>query len=226
MVRPSSIRALLPVRRPAEFADAGTVPQGHGRCAVRHRQLLAGSRRARRRAAERDHHQAPIQRARPSAARGAPGGDSRARRQSVHRIPGARGRDQTQAGLRTPDPPQGRHVVGVSGAAVRHPARRRLLRHRFRGHVLHALMDRLRQGHARERAPVPVLGHLLPTFRAPEVLAGRGRGAASVPRVDLCRQLSLGHPSVGALGDIVYLLALSVVAVEIGRRRVTRLLAP
>ena len=46
------------------------------------------------------------------------------------------------------------------------------------------------------------------------------------PGVDLCRQLSLGHPSVGALGDIVYLLALSVVAVEIGRRRVTRLLAP
>jgi lipooligosaccharide transport system permease protein len=46
------------------------------------------------------------------------------------------------------------------------------------------------------------------------------------PGVDLCRQLSLGHPSVGALGDVVYLLALGLVALEIGRRRVTRLLAP
>jgi lipooligosaccharide transport system permease protein len=46
------------------------------------------------------------------------------------------------------------------------------------------------------------------------------------PGVDLCRQLSLGHPSAGAVGDLTYLLAVGVVALEIGRRRVTRLLAP
>jgi lipooligosaccharide transport system permease protein len=46
------------------------------------------------------------------------------------------------------------------------------------------------------------------------------------PGVDLCRQLSLGHPSAGAAGDIAYLLAVTAVALEIGRRRVTRLLAP
>jgi len=46
------------------------------------------------------------------------------------------------------------------------------------------------------------------------------------PGVDLCRQLCLGHPSAGAAGDVAYLLALSIVALEIGRRRVTRLLAP
>ncbi len=46
------------------------------------------------------------------------------------------------------------------------------------------------------------------------------------PGVDLCRQFSLGHPSVGALGDIAYLLALGLAALEIGRRRVTHLLAP
>ncbi|MGA3219767.1 MAG: ABC transporter permease [Acidimicrobiales bacterium] len=46
------------------------------------------------------------------------------------------------------------------------------------------------------------------------------------PGVDLCRQLCLGHPSVGAVGDVVYLLALSLVALEVGRRRVTHLLAP
>ena len=45
--------------------------------AVRHRQLLAGGRRAGRRAAERDHHPAAVQRARPPAARGPAGGDPR-----------------------------------------------------------------------------------------------------------------------------------------------------
>ena len=46
------------------------------------------------------------------------------------------------------------------------------------------------------------------------------------PGVDLCRQLCLGHPSLGAVGDVVYLFALSLVALEVGRRRVTHLLAP
>ena len=46
------------------------------------------------------------------------------------------------------------------------------------------------------------------------------------PGVDLCRQLCLGHLSASAAGDIAYLLAVTVLALEIGRRRVTRLLAP
>jgi lipooligosaccharide transport system permease protein len=46
------------------------------------------------------------------------------------------------------------------------------------------------------------------------------------PGVALCRQFSLGHPSVSALWDAAYLLAVVVVAGEVSRRRVTRLLTP
>jgi lipooligosaccharide transport system permease protein len=46
------------------------------------------------------------------------------------------------------------------------------------------------------------------------------------PGVALCRQLSLGQPSWGAVPDVAYLAALTAVAALVGRRRVTRLLTP
>ncbi len=46
------------------------------------------------------------------------------------------------------------------------------------------------------------------------------------PGVELCRELTLGQLSPSAAGDVAYLAALTLVAGLIGRRRVTRLLAP
>ena len=46
------------------------------------------------------------------------------------------------------------------------------------------------------------------------------------PGVALCRQLSLGHPSADAVGDVVYLAVLTVAAAMIARRRIARLLTP
>ena len=46
------------------------------------------------------------------------------------------------------------------------------------------------------------------------------------PGVALCRQFSLGHPSASAFGYIIYLGALALLAGEVSRRRVTKLLTP
>ena len=46
------------------------------------------------------------------------------------------------------------------------------------------------------------------------------------PGVALCRQFSLGHPSASAFGYIIYLSVLALLAGEVSRRRVTKLLTP
>ncbi|HTW06584.1 MAG TPA: ABC transporter permease, partial [Acidimicrobiales bacterium] len=46
------------------------------------------------------------------------------------------------------------------------------------------------------------------------------------PGVALCRELSLGQLSPGAIGQVAYLVAMTAVAVAVGQRRVTRLLTP
>jgi ATP-dependent DNA helicase DinG len=89
--------------------DAGRVPPTARRRPLRNRQLLARCGRARRGTPQRHHHQAALQRARPSPSRGAPRRHPRARRHPLPRLPAPRSHHQAEARLRPPHPHQDRH---------------------------------------------------------------------------------------------------------------------
>ncbi len=95
---------LEPGRRHAAHPDARRVQARSAGGAPRYRQFLARRRRAGRRAANRDHRQAPIRRARPPSARSSARSNPSRRRQPVPRLPTAGSRDQIQTRLRPPDP--------------------------------------------------------------------------------------------------------------------------
>ncbi len=84
------------------------VPRERQRAAARHLELLGRRRRQGRGAAPRDHREAAVRVARRSARQGAHRSPAPQRRQSVPRLPAARGRDRAEAGLRPPDPQRGR----------------------------------------------------------------------------------------------------------------------
>ncbi len=106
---PAESGAVVAGRRPASQPNARPLPSEPAQRAVGHRHLLARGRCARRRPAERDHHEAPVQRARPAAVGGPTGGHPRGRRQPICRLPIARSCIETEARFRPPDPNQNRH---------------------------------------------------------------------------------------------------------------------
>ncbi len=65
-----------------------------------------------------------------------------------------------------------------------------------------------------------------PLSTLPHWMADVVRVLPLYPGVVLCRQLTLGQMTSGAPLDVVYLVALTAIATAVGRRRVTKLLAP
>ena len=94
---PTQHRPVRPKRRHAAFEDGRSFQGRHQQRHLRRGQLLARRGRPRRGTLERHHHPAAVFRTQPPPAGGAARGHPQPRRQPVHRVPGARSRDQAQA---------------------------------------------------------------------------------------------------------------------------------